>query len=202
MKPLPRIAPIAFVAALIGPVQNFAGWAIAGSLWPGYNPVVQTISELASPESPVRWIMSAFFLLGSTLSLIAALFARTLAVPGRIVLGIAAVCSYGLTFFPTPLIGVSEAHRFFAISFFAASAAWPLFAMRFRADAPLILRPVPVVIATVVQAAFAIAFLVVWADPHSTTVGVWERVVSFQQAAYLSGVVIVCWFAGRRAHRK
>ena len=200
MKPLPRIAPIAFVAAIIGPIQNVAGWAIAGALWPGYDPVVQTISELASPESPVRWIMTSFFILGSTLSLIAALFARTLAMPGRAILFVAAVCSYGLTIFPTPLIGVSEMHRFFAIAFFATSAAWPLFAMRRRPDAPAILRPLAIIIATIGQGLFAFTFLVVWSDPQATTVGVWERVVSFQQAAYLSAVVITCWIVQHRAH--
>ena len=64
MTPLKTIAPIAIVAAIIGPIQNVAGWAIAGALWPGYDPLTLTISDLASPESPVRWIMTAFFILG------------------------------------------------------------------------------------------------------------------------------------------
>ena len=199
MKPLLPTATIAFAGAVIGPVQNIAGWAIAGALWPGYNPITQTISELASPESPVRVVMTAFFVLGSTLTLIAAIFARTLAFPGRIVLFIAAVCSYGLTIFPTPLVGLSPAHRFFAIAFFATSAAWPLFAMRIRKDAPLILRPVAIVTATIVQATLAITFLIVWTDPDATAVGVWERVVSFQQCAYLCAVIIVCWVVQRRS---
>lgn len=198
MKQLRPTATIAFAGAVIGPVQNVAGWAIAGALWPGYNPITQTISELASPESPARVVMTAFFVLGSTLTLIAAIFARTLAFPGRVVLFIAAVCSYGLTIFPSPLVGVSPPHRFFAIAFFATSAAWPLFAMRVRKDAPLILRPVAIVTATIVQATLAVTFLIVWTDPGATAVGVWERVVSFQQAAYLSAVVIVCWAWGRR----
>ena len=197
--PLARIAPIAFWAAVIGPIQNLAGWAIAGALWPGYDPVRLTISDLASPESPVRWVMTSFFILGSTLTLIAALFARTLALPGRIVLFIAAICSYGLTVFPTPFDGVSVTHRLFATGFFAASASWPIFAMRVRRDAPWVVRPLMTSIGTAVQAVFAISFLIVWSDPTATNVGVWERVVSFQQAAYLSGVVIVCWVLQRRA---
>ena len=197
MKPLKPIAQIAVWAAFVGPIQNVAGWAIAGMLWPGYDGVTLTISDLASPESPVRWLMTAFFLLGSTLTLIAALFARTLAMPGRIVLFIAAICSFGLTVFPTPLNGVSPTHRVFAIAFFAASASWQLFAMRIRHDAPWVLRPWAIVVATLVQGTLAITFLVVWANPASTGIGVWERVVSFEQAAYLSFVVIACWVIQR-----
>jgi hypothetical membrane protein len=198
MTPLKMIAPIAIVAAIVGPIQNVAGWAIAGSLWPGYDPLTLTISDLAAPESPVRWIMTAFFILGSTLTLIAALFARTLALPGRIVLFVAALCSYGLTIFPTPLHGVSNMHRIFAIAFFAASASWQLFAMRFRKDAPWILRPWAILVASLVQAAFAITFLVIWANPSSTNVGLLERLVSLEQALYLSAVVLACARIQRR----
>jgi hypothetical membrane protein len=198
VKPLKNIAPIALWAAVIGPVQNVAGWAIAGSLWPGYDAVTLTISDLASPQSPVRWVMTSFFILGSTLTLIAAIFARTFAMPGRLILFAAALCSFGLTIFPTPFEGVSQTHRMFAIAFFAASAGWQLFAMRFREDAPLVLRPTAIIVATLIQAALAITFLVVWANPASTDIGVWERVVSFIQASYLSAVVIWCSVVQRR----
>lgn len=199
MKPLKNIAPIAFWAAVVGPVQNVAGWAIAGSLWPGYDAVSLTISDLASPQSAVRWVMTSFFILGSTLTLIAAIYARTLAMPGRVVLFVAALCSFGLTIFPTPFDGVSHIHRMFAIAFFAASAGWQLFAMRFRKDAPIVLRPAAIIVASLVQAALAITFLIVWANPASTDIGVWERVVSFVQASYLSTVVMWCWVTQRRA---
>ena len=201
VSPLLLIAPIAFWAAIIGPIQSVAGWAIAGALWPEYDPVRLTISDLAAPTSPVNLIMSAFFLLGGTLTLIAALFARTFAMPGRVVLFAAAICTYGLTIFPTPLNGVSDAHRFFAIGSFALSAAWPLFAMRFRSDAPMWLRPVVAISATVLQAIIAIAFLIVWADPATTNIGVWERLVAFTQSAYISFVVIACYL-GQRAARE
>ncbi|HLP22852.1 MAG TPA: DUF998 domain-containing protein [Microbacteriaceae bacterium] len=201
MTSVKPVARIAFIAAIIGPIQNIAGWALAGALWPGYDAVRLTISDLASPQSPVRWVMTSFFVLGSTLILIAALYARPLALPGRMVLFVAALCSYGLTIFPTPLNGVSEQHRFFAILFFAASASWQLFAMRFRPDAPWVLRPVAIAVASIVQAALAITFLVIWADPSAVNVGVWERVVSFVQSSYLSFVVLVCVAAGRRKVR-
>ncbi|MEY4078919.1 MAG: hypothetical protein RIS80_688 [Actinomycetota bacterium] len=199
MKPIGRPA---FIAALIGPVQSVLGWVIAGALWTGYDPVRQTISDLAANESPVKLIMSSFFVLGGTLTLIASIYARTLAMPGRVALFISAICTYGLTIFPTPLIGYSTMHRIFAITSFASfvlSAGWPLFAMRFRKDAPWILRPAASIIATVLQAALALWFLSTWTDPNATDVGVWERVVAVSQSLYVSIVIIVVYLRQRRS---
>jgi len=194
-----NISKVAFFAAIIGPIQSVLGWTIAGSLWPGYDGVKQTISELAAPESPVKVIMSSFFILGGTLTLVVSLFARTLATPGRIALFLTAIATYGLTIFPTPLIGYSIWHRIFAISSFVLSAGWPLFAMRFRKDAPAILRPFASITATVLQAALAIAFLVVWVrEPIDPFTGVWERVVAVSQSLYISVVVIAVYLGQRK----
>lgn len=192
---LGRIGKPALYAAYIGPFQSAAGWLIAGSMWPGYDPVRQTISDLAANESPVQLIMSAFFVLGGVLTLIAAIFGRTLAMPGRIALFIAAICTFGLTIFPTPLIGYSIEHRVFAIASFVLSAGWPLLAMRKRADAPWIIRPTASIIGTALQTILALWFLSSWTDPTNMTVGVWERVVAVSQALYVSVVLIVCYFA-------
>lgn len=197
MKPIGRPA---FIAALIGPVQSVLGWVIAGALWTGYDPVRQTISDLAANESPVKLIMSSFFVLGGTLTLIASIYARTLAMPGRVALFISAICTYGLTIFPTPLIGYSTMHRIFAITSFVLSAGWPLFAMRFRKDAPWILRPAASIIATGLQAALALWFLSTWTDPNATDVGVWERVVAVSQSLYVSIVIIVVYLLQRRSN--
>lgn len=192
-----RIEKPAFVAAIIGPIQSVLGWTIAGALWVGYDPVKQTISDLAANESPVQGIMSAFFVLGGILTLIAALYAKTFAMPGRVALFVAAICTFGLTIFPTPLVGYSLWHRIFAISSFVLSAGWHLFAMRTRKDAPWILKPPAAIIGTVLQAALALWFLSTWTDPNATDVGVWERVVAVSQSLYVSVVVIVIYLGQR-----
>jgi hypothetical membrane protein len=195
MKPIARIA---YVAAIIGPIQSVLGWTIAGSLWSGYDPVKQTISDLAANESPVNWIMSSFFVLGGILTLIAAVYARTLAMPGRVALFISAICTFGLTIFPTPLIGYSLMHRIFAISSFVLSAGWPILAMRFRKDAPWVIRPLASIVGTTLQTALALWFLSTWTDPAATNVGVWERVVAVSQSLYVSVVVIVIYLGDKR----
>jgi hypothetical membrane protein len=192
-----RIEKPAFVVAIIGPIQSVLGWTIAGALWVGYDPVRQTISDLAANESPVQGIMSAFFVLGGILTLIAAVYAKTFAMPGRVALFIAAICTFGLTIFPTPLIGYSIWHRIFAISSFVLSAGWHLFAMRTRKDAPWILKPPAAIIGTALQTALALWFLSSWTDPNATDVGVWERVVAVSQSLYVSVVVIVIYLGQR-----
>ena len=192
-----RIEKPALVAAIIGPIQSVLGWTIAGALWVGYDPVKQTISDLAANESPVQGIMSAFFVLGGILTLIAAVYAKTFAMPGRVALFVAAICTFGLTIFPTPLVGYSIWHRIFAISSFVLSAGWHLFAMRTRKDAPWILKPPAAIIGTALQTALALWFLSTWTDPNATDVGVWERVVAVSQSLYVSVVVIVIYLGQR-----
>lgn len=196
MKPIDRLA---FYAAIIGPIQSVLGWTIAGSMWAGYDPIRQTISDLAANESPVNWIMSSFFVLGGVLTLIAAVYARTLAMPGRVALFLSAICTFGLTIFPTPLIGYSLMHRIFAISSFVLSAGWPILAMRMRKDAPWIIKPAASIIGTALQTALALWFLSTWTDPAATNVGVWERGVAVSQALYVSVVVIVIYLGQRKA---
>jgi hypothetical membrane protein len=192
------ISKIAFYAAIIGPIQSALGWIIAGSLWLGYDQARQTISELASPESPVKEIMSSFFVFGGVLTVIVAVYARTLGFPGRIALFVSALCTFGLTIFPTPLIGFSTMHRIFAIASFAISAGWPLLAMRLAKDAPFAIRPLATIIGTALQATLAIWFLIIWTDPAAINVGIWERVVAVSQAAYVTWVVISIYLGQRK----
>ena len=198
MKP---IAKPAVIAAIIGPIQSVLGWVVAGSMWSGCDQVRQTISELASPESPVKVIMSSFFVFGGTLTLIGAIYARTFSMPGRVALFASALCTYGLTIFPTPLVGSSPMHQFFAITSFTLSAGWPLLAMRFRRDAPAVLRPPVAISVTAIQAILAVTFLVVWADPTSQVIGLWERIVTVSQSAIASLFVLVVYLNQRRAGR-
>ncbi len=201
-----KVAKPAVVAAIIGPIQNISGWLIAGIIastvhtetWPGYDGVRQTISELASPESPVTPIMSAFFVLGGVLSLIAGIYARALAMPGRVAIFIGGLCMFGITIYPTPLIGYSVEHRVYAITSFVLFSAWPLLSMRFRKTAPILLRPLASIAATVVFTIVSFWFLFTWTDPTAPATGVLERLLSFIQTAWLSVVVLSAWRGQRK----
>jgi hypothetical membrane protein len=193
-----RTSKIALYAAIIGPIQSALGWIIAGSLWPGYDQAKQTISELASPESPVKEIMSSFFVFGGLLTVIVAIYAKSLAMPARVAMFVSAICTFGLTIFPTPLIGYSTTHRVFAIASFAISAGWPLLALRRSKTAAFAVRPVPTIVGTALQAGLAIWFLATWTDPAAVNVGTWERVVAVSQAAYVTWVIVSIYLNDRK----
>ena len=184
----------ALVAAIVGPVQSVAGWLIAGAFWPGFDHFGSTISDLAALDSPVWPLMSAFFLLGATLTIVAGVYARSFALPGRIVLVLAGIATYGLTVFQSPAQDEgSTMHRIFAGISFILMSAWPMFAIRWRGKAPWPLKPIGGILATVAFAAMSIWFLLVWLDPMFTAEGLAERLMVTAQAWYLSLAILVVW---------
>ncbi len=192
------IGRLALIAAIIGPAQSVAGWLIAGAMWPGYDPMTQTISDLAADDSPVKWVQSSFFILGGTLSLLGAWQARALALPGRIVIFVAGLTTYGLTIFATPTQATSSLwHRVFAIITFVLMSAWPLFSIRRDRSRPWVIRPAGGITATLVFTVASVAFLSVWTDPAQPLVGLWERAIAVGQVAYLSFVILVVWRSER-----
>lgn len=196
------VAKPALVAAIVGPIQAVLGWVISGALWPGFDHVTKTISDLAADDSPVKWIQSSFFLLGGTLSLIAAIYAPVLALAGRVTIFVAGLTTYGLTIFATPTQETSSLwHRVFAIATFILMSAWPLFSMRFDRSYPWIVRPTGSILATVVFTVSSVAFLSVWRDPAQPMVGLWERVIAVGQVLYLSIVIVTAWRHQRGAAR-
>lgn len=190
----------ALLAATIGPVQSVLGWVIAGSLWPGYDPIRKTISDLAADDSPVQWIQTSFFVLGGTLSLLAAIFARSLAMPGRIVIFLGGLATYGFAYFTTPSQdGHSDMHRYFAIASFVLFSAWPIFSMRLNKQYPWVLRPAGAIVATIGFTIISLWFLSTWTNPDANNVGLVERVIATAQTTYLSVVIWICWLAGKRS---
>ena len=128
----------ALFAATLGPIQSVLGWVIAGSLWPGYDPIRKTISDLAADDSPVQWIQTSFFILGGVLSLVAAYYARSFAMPGRVIIFAGGIATFGFAYFTTPSQdGHSDMHRYFAIASFVLFSAWPLFSMRTWQELPM-----------------------------------------------------------------
>ncbi|MFM6966821.1 MAG: DUF998 domain-containing protein [Rhodoluna sp.] len=194
-----RIGLVALIASTIGPVQSILGWVIAGSLWPGYDPIKKTISDLAADDSPVQVIQTSFFLLGATLTVLGAVYARSFAFPGRIVLFLTGLATYALACFTTPSqVGHSDLHRLSATISFVLMSAWPLFAMRLDRAYPWVLRPKVALMATTILALISIWFLLTWLNPESPFVGLAERVIVTAQVVWLSFTVWSCWVIERK----
>ena len=188
-----QVSRLLLVLAVLGPVQSVVGWSLSAALWPGYDSIAQTISELASPESPVRYLQSSFFLLGALIDIVVAWKFTVLAKPARVLIFLGGLATIGLTIFPTPLVGVSEPHRVFATLSFVIFSVWPVFGMRFTREWPPIVRPLASIVATLALGAIAIGFLSVWTNPEIHTAGLWERVVTTSQAVYPALVIILSW---------
>jgi hypothetical membrane protein len=198
-----RIEKPALVAATIGPIQSVAGWAIAGALWEGYDPIRKTISDLAANDSPVQLLMSSFFILGGTLSLVAAVYAKAFAMPGRVMIFLAGIATYGFTIFATPSQdSYSTPHRIFASIAFVLMAAWPLFSMRRDKSFPWIIRPVGAILSTLFMTVLAVWFLLSWLDPTFTAVGLAERVMAVAQVWYMAFVIWVVYLHQQRQSKE
>jgi hypothetical membrane protein len=194
-----RIGLAALIASTIGPVQSILGWVISGSLWPGYDPIRKTISDLAADDSPVQAIQTSFFFLGATLTLIGAISARTLAVPGRVTLFLAGLATYALAIFTTPSqIGHSDAHRIAASISFVLMSAWPLLSMRFDRSYPWVVRPASAIGSTLGLTLISLWFLSTWLDPNTAVVGLSERVIVTAQVLWLSFTVWASWIFERK----
>ena len=192
----------AVVAATLGPIQNVLGWSVSGALWPGYDPISKTISDLAAAESPVQWIQSSFFIFGSVLTLVGAWHAKALALPGRVALAVAGVAGFGYTFFPTssdPLI--SDLHVIFATIAFALFSAWPLLGMRFDKRYHWSIRAPGAIPASLVMGATTLWFLLTWLEPGQPIVGLSERVIAVMQVLWLTAAIWMQWVHQRRQTR-
>ena len=198
-----RIGLAALIASTIGPVQSILGWVISGALWPGYDPIRKTISDLAADDSPVQAIQTSFFFLGATLTVIGAISARTLALPGRITLLMAGLATYALAIFTTPSqTGHSDAHRIAASISFVLMSAWPLLSMRFDRRYPWVVRPAAAIGETLGLTLISVWFLMTWLDPNTAVVGLSERVIVTAQVLWLSFTVWTCWLIERDAETK
>lgn len=54
-------------------------------------------------------------------------------------------------------------------------------------------------LAAAIMTAVSLWFLATWTSPDATNVGLAERVVATMQTGYLSLVILVCWFKGKRS---
>lgn len=112
--------------AVAAPLLLVGGWTVAGARQPaGYDPVRDTISELAGPDATDAWIMiSALILLGCCYLAIAAVL-HAAGLPSRFLLAVGGVATVALVAFPRPTVGGSLSHGIVATVAVLALALWP-----------------------------------------------------------------------------
>jgi len=190
----------ALVSAALAPVFFIGGTIIAGALWPEYDPVTQTISELAAGDAPTRVFMSVMFMLTAACHGVTGVFATGVGLPGRLALIAASVATFAVALFPLPTIaGSSVAHSSSAIAGFMMLAIWPVLGMRRTKSYPWIIRPWGAIVGASVMTTFCFWFLAVWANPSLGYIGVIERVAANLESLWPLVVAVGLWLQQRAA---
>jgi hypothetical membrane protein len=192
----------AIYSAWLAPVLFIGGTTLTGLISPGYDPVRQTISELAAGDAPTRVLATTLFVLTGLCHLVTVTFARGIGLPGRITFLIGALASLGVAAFPLPSVaGRSTIHNIFATIGFLLLALWPVLGMRFRSDYPWLVRPVGSILGTLVLTAIGLWFLAVWLTHSSPYIGVLERLAADTESLW-PAIVVTALFLRARAYRK
>lgn len=171
------------VSSAAAPVFLIGGWTVAAARQQGaFDPVVETISELAAHGAEDRWVMTTALTALGLCHLTTAAALRESAPLGRAILAGGGVATVLVAVFPLPADeSGSVAHTVAAGSAFVALAVWPAVAWRRGAPGPL--RPV-----ASVAAATVLLGLVGWFGAElaadGTRVGLAERAAAGAQSLW------------------
>lgn len=189
LKPVPWWAA---AAAGASPVLLIGGFSVAAALQPSsYDPVRDTISELARPGATDSWVMTSALAGVGLCYLLVALGLRPAAARGRILLGCGGVATLSIAVFRQPRQGYSLAHELAVIAAAATCCTWPVFASHRRLAAPLLRRP-----PSFAAAGVSIG-LVVWyaLESHGALLGVAERCAATAPPLWMLAVVVTTRYA-------
>jgi len=184
----------ALISAALAPVFFVGGTVVAELLTTGFDPVRQTISELAAVDAPTQVFMTLMFVLTGLCHVVTAACVPGLAWPGRIALALAGVALFAVAAFPLPADGSTPLdHRLAAMAGFVLLALWPVLSMRRGRQYPWVMRPWGAVLSTLVVGATCVAFAWIEAQPDATMVGLAERVAAYLESLWPAVVVMVLW---------
>lgn len=192
----------ALISAAAAPVFFIGGTLVAEALWPAFDPVQQTISELAAGDAPTRVFMTLMFALTGVSHLVTSIFAVGIGRPGRVALGLAGLATIAVATFPLPTVATSStAHTLSAMAGFVLLAVWPVLGMRRSREYPWLLRPVGAVLSTLILGGLCLWFLAVWTSDAALALGVSERAAANLESLWPLFVVIALAVRQRRAAR-
>lgn len=192
MPSLPRVPRRGLAAAVAIPIALVGGWWWAGALTPGYDPVRQSMSDLAAVDAPARWLMTAALVVTGLTYLMTAVGLRPADGAGRGLLGVGGAGILLIAWGPNETAGRNTVgHMIVTYLAYIALAVWPAVIARNRPDAPLVLRPR---FGQVVALGLGVLLLltvtqIVVAGP---VLGLSERVLTTAQAVVPLVVVLGC----------
>lgn len=198
----PLVRRPAIVSATLAPVFFIGGTLVAEAMWPAFDPVTQTISELAAGDAPTRVFMTIMFALTGLSHLVTSISAVGIGGLGRIALGLAGLATIGVAAFPLPTIATSStAHTLAALAGFVLLAVWPVLGMRRSRAYPWLVRPFGSVLGSLLLGGMCLWFLSVWTSPDNSLLGVSERAAANLESLWPLVVVAALAVRQRRARR-
>jgi hypothetical membrane protein len=178
------------ISAVAAPVVLIGGWTVAAGLQPHFDPVSDTVSDLAAIGATDRWVMNLVFVLVGLCYIVTALALRPAKTSGRLILIGGAVAGMMVAANPEHAGGFGSVPHFVWASIgLAGLTLWPAGAAKRGPAAPWALRP------QAAAAAIAVLFgLLAWFGTElilgGHQVGLAERFVGAAQAAWPLTVVL------------
>jgi hypothetical membrane protein len=185
------------ISAVAAPVVLIGGWTVAAGLQERFDPVADTVSDLAAIGATDRWVMNLVFVLVGACYILTALALRPAKTAGRLILIGGAIAGMLVAANPEHAGGFgSVPHFVFASLGFAGLTLWPAAAAKRNPEAPWGLRVAPAVAAVALQFA-----LLAWFGTElimaGAQVGLAERVMGAAQTAWPLAVVLSCYLPVR-----
>ncbi len=172
------------------PVLLIGGWTLAAARQqPVFDPLTQTISELAAHGSDDRWVMSGALVGVGICHLVTASALRPAALAGRLLLGVGGTATVLVAAYPLTVgAGSSRAHTVVATIALGSLAIWPAAAWRRSPSAPAALRPAVCAAATLALLG-GLAWFGYELGTDGSRIGLTERVAAGSQALWPLAVV-------------
>jgi hypothetical membrane protein len=193
-----RVPWLGIASSGLAPVLLIVSWTVAADLQPTpFDAVSRSISTLAMPGMPYRWIVTAGILGVGICNVVTGLALRAAADSGRLLLIAGGVCSMLIAVNPQHPHGGSLPHETFSLLGVLIMTLWPVAAIRRTPGAPAGLRP------GVANAAAGLNLaLLLWFAAelfNGPQLGLAERAVAADQALWPFIVVISVVAARPRA---
>ncbi|WP_245666732.1 DUF998 domain-containing protein [Micromonospora sediminicola] len=116
----------AVAVAAAAPAMLVTGWTVAGARQPpDYDPVRDTISELAGEGATDPWLMGGVLVLLGVAYVATAAVLHAAGLASRFLLALGGTATVGLLAFPRPEVGGSPAHGVVATVAVLALSLWP-----------------------------------------------------------------------------
>ena len=179
----------ALVSSVVAPVAMIGGWTLAQRLQPSFDPVRDTISDLATAGMVAPWVMGTGLALTGVAHCVTASGLHGVPRVGRFLLALGGVATLAVALAPSD--AHPQLHRISAAVGFGALALWPAFSAMRGGTGPLSPKvAVPASLVLLALVAVFVAELAQITPDDGAATGLAERVVAGAQSLWPLVVVV------------